>query len=132
MQHFTISALGELLLESIPIHFPDRGLILRRDSLAIVTIPSIHPEIGNVEIHDEINFLSVQLLDFTYVEICNYDKKISLRKRHQKIVDETIGMLIDLFGDRIEFYKSYWGGGIRPKGSGFGKAFLWSGPADRK
>ena len=94
MQHFTISALGELLLESIPIHFPDRGLILRRDSLAIVTIPSIHPEIGNVEIHDEINFLSVQLLDFTYVEICNYDKKISLRKRHQKIVDETIGMLI--------------------------------------
>jgi hypothetical protein len=127
------------LLSRLAANFPEDSFKVSKEAAPIVVVPAVHPEVGNVEIHDDGNELTVVLGNFTHSHFANYDDGIDDAERAKRIADALIDFLKDLFADRIELYGSHkTGGGARllsrgPRGvisrTFFGgPSYVWSGP----
>ncbi|MDP9140467.1 MAG: hypothetical protein M3O62_06720 [Pseudomonadota bacterium] len=94
---------------------------------------------GDIEIYDDGDELTVVVGNFTHSHFGNYDQGISESERDTRISQALVGFLDALFADRIEMYGSHLGGGGTKVRDGrsrglasralFGsKTYVWSGP----
>jgi len=120
--------IANLLIAQLKLHFPDKEFSVTNDGQTIITFPAKNPEVGDLEIHDDGDEITLCLGTVTHVHIGNSDDQLSLEIREQKIADDVIKFIMDVFSENIEFYKTSWGGGCGPRGCGEGDIFVWSGP----
>jgi hypothetical protein len=97
---------------------------------AAVVFLAAHRDVGDIEIQDDGNELTVTVGKFTHTHFANYDEGISDSERAERIVNDLVAFLEDVFADRVEFFGSHrTGGGFRPRGAESGSdLYVWSGP----
>lgn len=131
--------LSSALLPKLQGRFPGRPFTSDQDKQGVVVFPCEHPDVGDVEIRDDGDEVTVVLGNFTHTHIGCYDEGVTDSERVERICDSVIYLLEDLFADRIELYGSHVGaGGFRrrdenrrgliSKGISGTKSFVWSGP----
>lgn len=127
------------LLPKLAAHFPASSFRVSEAMPPVVVFPAVHPEVGNVEIHDDGDELTVVVGNFTHSHFANYDEGIDDAERAERVVDALVEFLNDLFADQIELYGSREGGGGArrlsrgPRGAISrtffgGQSYVWSGP----
>lgn len=126
--------LAETLLPELQRRFPDRGLRIGVEPESFAFFPAIHPEVGDIQIFDEGDELTVVAGNFTHGHFSNYEDELSVEQKAELIVAGVLNFLDELFGDRIVLYGSHAGGGgwyRREESSAWSdgeKKFVWSGP----
>ncbi len=134
-----MSRISDCLLPQLAANFPNRAMRLTPDHAPEVVFPAAHPDVGDIEIHDDGDELTVVLGKFTHTHFGNYDDDISEAERAEKICHAVVEFLQDVFTDQIEFYGSHKGGGgcqlrgrkpcgLLSRASLGGQTFVWSGP----
>ncbi len=63
--------------------------------------PAVHPAVGNLEIYDDGNELTLVAGNFTHGHFSNYDENLSVDQKESAIVDAVVSFLEDLFADRV-------------------------------
>jgi hypothetical protein len=127
------------LLPKLAATFRAGSFRVSEGSQPVAVFPAVHPDVGDVEIHDDGNELTVVVGKFTHSHFANYDEGIDDAERATRVVDALVEFLNDLFGDRIELYGSHEsGGGTRHLSHGprgvisrtflRGQSYVWSGP----
>ena len=129
--------ISDILIPNLQQRFADRGVRINSTPTPRVVFPAIHPDVGDIEIHDDEFELTVVAGKFTHAHFSNYDDAISKHERAVRIVDEVVVFLEDLFADRIVLWGSHEGsGGWHDAGeySEFQKdsrGYVWSGPLSK-
>lgn len=130
----------DYLVPKLNEHFPNRGLRVETSPEARVIFPCVHPEVGDIEIHDDGDELTVCAGNFTHGHFSNYNEKLSKEQKAEQIAENVITFLKDVFADQIVFWGSHRGGGgwhQRSQSNKFirtgsfaeaKKEYVWSGP----
>src|SRR5271154_6378259 len=128
------------LIPKLKEHFSNRGLRVEISPDARVMFPCVHPEVGDIEIRDDGDELTVYAGNFTHGHFSNYDEKLSKEQKAEQISEDAVAFLKDVFEDQIVFWGSHRGsGGWHQRGKPnkffrtgiFGKPkkeYVWSGP----
>ena len=114
-----------LLATLLPIlkeRFPDMRMRSGSDAEADIVFPAAHPDVGNVEIYDEGEELTLIVERFVHV--------------HLNSPDKTVAFLTDLFADKLVLWRliGRLAAGWHPRGQKDAKSSLfvhravWSGP----
>lgn len=133
------ASLLSALVPKLRSHFPDRPFTSALGDSPTLIFPCEHPDVGDVEIHEDGDELTVVLGNFTHTHFDCYEQNASEADRADSICASVIKLLDDLFADRIELYGSHAGsGGFRRRGEkdrGLlsktllgASSFVWSGP----
>lgn len=122
----------DLMIAQLQARFPDRGLRITDDTPPIMIFPAIHPDVGDIEVHDDDDEVTVFIGSITHGHFGNYDEGLARLQRDQLIVDAVIAQLELIFSEKTELYRTSWGGGWGPRGTGTGEVFVWSGPVSGK
>ncbi|MBS1583235.1 MAG: hypothetical protein JST66_13635 [Bacteroidetes bacterium] len=127
----------DTLLPLLTERFPGRYTLAGPGVEPFVTFPAEHPEVGDVQLHDDGDEITLIAGRFTHGHFSNYDG-ISLVEKEQAIAKDVIDFLSDLFADRVVLWGSHQGGGgwrvIDPatyEGSKRRNEYVWSGPWER-
>ena len=103
----------------------------------VIFFPEKHPAVGGVEVHDEMEELSVHVGRFTHLHFSNYDRSLSEEQAAERIADDALAFLTKLFADQVVMWGSQAGRGgcyERENGPGSilsfnrGQEYVWSGP----
>jgi hypothetical protein len=122
------------LIPKLEEHFPNRGLRVETSPEARAVFSAMHPEVGNVEIHEDGNEIIIYLGNFTHVHLANYDENLSKEQKSEKLAEDVVANLKNLFADQIILWGSHrGGGGCRERGEPsifktHKKEYVWSGP----
>lgn len=125
--------LSTLLLPTLRQRFPNRGL-RETDTLGVCAVfPAVHPDFGDIEIHDHGYELTVVAGNFTHGHFSNYDQSLDVEAKERQIVDAVVEFLEDLFADRVVLHLTKGGGGwYYPEHVGdkprYECEYVWSGP----
>ena len=129
----------DYLIPKLQEDFPNRGLRVESSEKRAV-FPAVHSEVGNIEIYDDGDEITIIAGNFTHGHFSNYDEKLSEEEKSKKIAEDVVTFLKDVFADQIAFWGSHSGGGgwhKRGEPNKFyrteilGKLkteFVWSGP----
>lgn len=129
-----MGALINLLLPELQRRFPNRGIETIEDDRPHLRFPAIHPEVGDVEIYDDGDELTVVYGNFTH---CHYDEYLRVSDQWQvDAVNAVIADLEALFSDRLRMWGSpETAGGILREGDEEESLwepgdpqYVWSGP----
>jgi hypothetical protein len=106
--------------------FPHHPITIREvDATAI--FPGGNPEIGAIEVQDDLNELTIFAGSITHGHFGCYDQSMSREEQERKTAQDVLDFLADVFANRIEFYRGkHGGGGWRPAGTGPEPSFTWS------
>jgi hypothetical protein len=104
----------------------------------VVVFAAAHPEVGDVEIYDDGDEVTVIIGKFTHEHFPSYDAALAPAEREERVAEHVVTFLEQLFADRVEIFGGVRGGGWRPRGAKprgriskflFGrKTYVWSGP----
>ena len=131
--------ISDVLIPQLQQRFPNRGLRISTPPGPCAVFPAIHADVGDIEIHDDGDELTVVAGNFTHGHFSNYDSDLSPDEKAKIIADEVVAFLENLFADRIVLWGSHHGsGGWYSRGgetdniTGLfkerGKEYVWSGP----
>jgi hypothetical protein len=128
--------ISDVLIPKLRNYFPSHGLQVGVPPDPCALFPAIHPEVGDIVISDEGYELTLEAGRFTHSHFSNYDQKLSEAQRAERISDDIVQFLDDLFGDRIVLWGSHDSrGGWYPRDEprsefrrGDGQLYVWSGP----
>jgi hypothetical protein len=126
--------ISTILIPKLQERFPERGLRINAAPSPCAVFPAIHPEVGDIEIYDDGDELTVVAGNFTHGHFSNYDEGLSAEEKASAISDEVLGFLRDLFADQIVLWGSHQGsGGWFKRGEyseykGDAQEYVWSGP----
>jgi len=134
-----VPSISSQLLPRLAVSFAGKALRLDPGGAPVAVFASIHPEVGNVEIFDDGDELTVVLGRFTHSHFANYDEGIDEAERGKRITEALVEFLNDLFEDRIELYGNHNGAGgarrlergqrgLLSKAIFGGESYVWSGP----
>jgi hypothetical protein len=130
----------DCLIPKLKEDFPNRGLRVETSPEVRAVFPCVHPEVGDIVIHDDGDELTIYAGNFTHGHFSNYDEKLSKEQKAEKIAEDVVEFLKNLFADQIVLWGSHSGGGGWSKrgepnkfySTGiFKKArneYVWSGP----
>jgi hypothetical protein len=113
--------------------FADRGIRLESQPQVCAIFPAAHPEVGDIQVCDDGDEVTVYAGNFTHGHFSNYDD-LPEGDKARDISESVIDFLEAVFADRVAFWGSHkTGGGWRrldigtqekPKAS----EYVWSGP----
>jgi len=131
----------DYLIPKLRDQIPNRDLRVEMSPEARVVFPCVHPEVGDIEIHDDGDELTVYAGNFTHVHFSNYDEKLSKEQKAEQIAEDVVAFLNNLFADQVVLWGSHNGGGgwskrEEPDKLSFlsnifpahKKQYVWSGP----
>ena len=72
---------------------------------------SPHSDVGELEVYDDGDEITISLPGFTHSHFGNYDDKLTRAEQSKQIAKEVLEFLDGVFGDRIVFFGSAAGGG---------------------
>jgi hypothetical protein len=125
---FQPSELGTLCLQLIPERFPLDKFVVNRAENPIVRFPAAHFEVGDLEISDDVDELTVSIGDITHVHFDCFETDWDIGRRRLAIVDDVSHFVREVLAEEVELFKTWYGGGSAPRGKGSGQVFVWSGP----
>jgi hypothetical protein len=126
--------ISSILIPELQKRFAGRQLRIGSAPTACAVFPAIHPDVGDVEIFDEGDELTVVAGKFTHGHFSSYDQELSPEQKAARIVQDTMIFLEELFADRIILWGSHDGSGgwyKRDRSSDWaspGTKYVWSGP----
>ncbi len=130
----------QAMITKMETEFPTLDYSVNQDSRSI-SIRSAYPEIGNIDIQDHYDELTIFVGNFTYWHAGCTVKNLSEPQMAEQITQDVIDFLHDLFNDNIVMWGSHLhGGGFyingeRPTSHTWLGAdhqeWLWSGPLTR-
>lgn len=127
-----MSTITEHLVPKLQARFAGRPMRLSDGHPVVVVFPAAHPDFGDIEVEDSGNELTITFGRFTHCHIDNYDSHISASERAERIAEECVSLLEEVFADRVEFFGSHRdGGGFTAEVGGAApdtSVFRWSGP----
>lgn len=100
-----------------------------------MVFPAASPEVGDIEIYDDGDELTVVLGKFTHDHFSNDDAGLSMDEKADRIAENVAVFLEKLFADRVILWGSGQGSGgwcyVDESGGveSYGKEYVWSGPA---
>ncbi len=108
------------------------------DYETMIVFPAAHPLVGNMEILEENDELVVIIGKITHKNFGNYEGKLSNAEKAERITENVINFLAEVFADRIEFFDGVMFNTCRKRKRRrrnylykilFGsKTYIWSGP----
>ena len=116
--------------------FPSIGAVPGSPAQSVYIIPAKHPDVGNIEIHDDGAELTLYLGRFTHTHISNYERDLSEDQKAEAIVSDALSFLGSIFEDQVVLWGTSKGSGgcyrvdhernrgIRTQGP----LYVWSGP----
>ena len=113
--------------------FADRGLRIETQPQVCAIFPAIHPEVGDIQVYDDGDEVTVYAGNFTHGHFSNYDA-ISEQEKAKDISESIIDFLEAVFADRVAFWGSHKAGGgwrrldIGAQEKPNGCEYVWSGP----
>ena len=129
--------ISEHLIPKLQKEFSDRRLRVGVPPESCAIFPTVHSEVGDIEICDDGDELTVYLGTFTHRHFGNYDEKLSKGQAAEAIAQDVVAFLKEVFADRIVMWGSHRGvGGFYRRGKGHRlglirrrrKEYVWSGP----
>lgn len=126
--------LSEQLIPRLREKFPHREIRFGAPPEPVAIFPAIHPDVGDVRIHDDGDELTLIAGNFTHGHFSNYDSNISKPEKAQVIVEQILEFLERLFDDRIVMFGSHdRRGGWYDRGAAAiddanEPVYVWSGP----
>src|SRR5262249_32508638 len=100
-------------------HLPDRGLRIGSSPPPCAVFPAVHPDVGDIQIYDDGDELTVVLGNFTHGHFANYEDNLAIEQKAEKVTEDVVAFLKALFADQIILWGSH------ERGGG------WSGRSDR-
>lgn len=127
----------DILLPRLEDRFPGRGLRPGFPPDPVAIFPRQHEAVGDVSIWDHGDEATVAVGEITHGHFNPYDPTLNAEQIAERVADDVINFLIDLFEDRVLLWKSADGrsGGWRMIGSddrdslmdASDQGFVWSG-----
>src|SRR5262249_9607059 len=127
--------ISDVLIPKLQQRYPNRHMRIGSPPAPCAVFPAVHPEVGDIEIYDDGDELTVVAGNFTHGHFSNYEAELSTKQKAVRITDSVLSFLDDLFADQIILWGSHEGsGGWYKKGETSewrkgAKAYVWSGPA---
>jgi hypothetical protein len=127
--------IAEILIPTLRHRFPVRHMRVGSPPAPCAVFPCIHLDVGDIQIYDDGDELTVVAGKFTHGHFSNYDALSAEQKAHQ-ITDDVVAFLDDLFADRIVLWGSHEGSGGWHKREAAStlhksaKSYVWSGPME--
>jgi hypothetical protein len=124
----------QTLIQNLQTYFPNRGMRIGAPPSPCALFPGIHPEVGDVEVYDDGDELTVVLGKFTHAHFSNHDEALSPQQKDELISKDVASFLEKLFADQIVMWGSHEGaGGWYDRGDASmlqkdAKGYVWSGP----
>lgn len=135
--------LAEALTQRLRDRFPDVKMVFGTPPEAVVVIPAVHPDVGNIQIFDDVFEATLVAGNFTHGHFSSFKAK-SQEEAEQQIVEDVTDFLERLFADQIVLWgsqKSSGGWYDRERASAATsehqrltegtKRYVWSGPLNR-
>ncbi len=132
--------ISDLLIPKLQERFVGKGLRLGVPPSPVAVFPAIHSEVGDIEIYDDGDELTLVAGHFTHGHFSNYDEHLTADEKAQQIVEDIISYLEEFFEDRIVMWGSHkTSGGTyhREHADAWAeehtigmKKFVWSGPLE--
>lgn len=132
----TKDMIRDLLLSALRDRFANRGMQPGKSGNEIAIFPAMHPEVGNLTIWDDGDAATIEIGDITHGHFNPYDDSLTSDQLAERVTEEVIDFLHDLFADRVLLWKSPDGrsggwqrlgyGDESPRGDNL--RYLWSGP----
>jgi hypothetical protein len=131
-QNFPIS---HFLIPRLQDSFGHRGLRIGNSPDPIAVFPAIHPSVGDIQIFDDGDEITLIAGDFTHGHFNCWDNESFISEKAIRITNDVINFLDKLFADQIILWGSHKsGGGWRPIDSesfeedNSSEEYVWSGP----
>ena len=129
------------LIPAVRKAFPDKPFLFSSSPDPIIRLPSGFAEIGDLAIYDDGEEATVCITEITHGHFNPYDSSFSRDQVDQKVTEDVVDSLRDLFSDHVLLYRTpnrSMGGRYvfedAPKEDAFAEGreyFLWSGPYRR-
>ena len=100
----------DFLLPLLTERFPGRFTTAEPGVEPCVTFPAKHPEVGDVQIHDDGDEITLVAGKFTHGHFSNYDE-IPVEEKEKMIAENVADFLTKLFADQVVLWGSHEGGG---------------------
>ena len=113
--------------------FPDRRVSFGEPPGPVAVFAAEHADVGDVEIFDDGGEVTLVTGRFTHGHFSDYVSGC-VEEAEQRIVEDVVAFLEDLFADRIVLWGSHAGGGgwygrdAQPQWPVTGPLYVWSGP----
>jgi hypothetical protein len=126
--------IADALIPKLQERLPGREMRIGTPPSPCIAFPAIHPDVGDLEIYDDGDELTVVAGKFTHGHFSNYDDALSMEQKAAQISDEVATFLEELFADRIVLWGSHEGAGgwhkrgERAASQNDAKEYVWSGP----
>jgi hypothetical protein len=128
--------ISDVLIPKLRERFADRGLQVGVPPEPCAVFTAINPDVGDIVISDDGFELTLEAGRFTHSHFYNYDQDLSETEKAERISEDVVQFLDDLFADRIVLWGSNdSSGGWYPRDeprsgfwSGRGELYVWSGP----
>jgi hypothetical protein len=133
------SVIADRLAPELKARFPERPWKIGAAGGPLASVSSPHAEVGDLELYEEGGEITVVIGTFTHCHFGSYDARLSPAAREERIAEDVMAFLEELFADRIEFFGTGRAGGHRVRSNkgqrGIVSRFLlgrtsyvWSGP----
>ena len=127
--------ISTVLIPKLQHRFPGRGLVVGSPPSPCAVFPAIHPEVGDVQIYDDGDELTLVAGNFTHGHFSNYDNTLLPEQKAEEIVQDVLNFLEALFADRVVLWGShersggwYFRGGDGSAWATDANKYIWSGP----
>jgi hypothetical protein len=125
--------IADTLFPMLRERFAGRGLRIETQPRVCAIFPAAHPEVGDIQVCDDGDEVTLYAGNFTHGHFSNYDK-IPEQEKAKEISDSVVEFLEAVFADRVAFWGSHkTGGGWRRLDAGLqekpeASEYVWSGP----
>jgi hypothetical protein len=127
--------LSSVLIPNLQARFPDRGLRVGCPPSPCAVFPAKHPQVGDIQIYDDGDELTLVFGNCTHGHFSNYDENLTPEQKANAIVENVVALLESLFADKVVLWGSHDRAGgwyhLGEDGSSWARdenKYLWSGP----
>jgi hypothetical protein len=128
-----MAKIADMLFPMLRERFPGRGLHIQNGPQLCAIFPGVHPDVGDVEVCDDGDEITVYAGNFTHGHFSNYDD-VAEEQKARLISEDVIEFLEAVFADQVVFWGSHQGGGgwrrldLAPHPGPANGEYVWSGP----
>src|SRR5262245_48711562 len=101
--------ISDVLIPKLQQRFSGRGLRVGSAPSPFAVFPAAHPEVGDVQIYDDGDELTLVAGNFTHGHFSNYEDALSAKQKAEQVSEDVVNFLEDLFADRIVLWGSHKG-----------------------
>jgi hypothetical protein len=125
--------LSAKLIPRLLARFPGR-VRFHQGKQPVASFPAAHPEVGDLQIHDDEEELTVSVGQLTHGHFSPNNDQEPLEKREEEVINRVMEFLDAVFNDQVEFWSAGKMGGWHPRAKDpvlrppDARRYVWSGP----